>query len=152
MTAPEPEGAGAALAMRRALEDAGVAPAAVDYINAHGTATPANDPMETRAIKAVFGGRAATLPVSSTKSMIGHTLGAAGAIEAVVSVLAIRDRFIPPTIHLQLPDPQCDLDYVPGAARPADLNVVLSNSFAFGGNNTAVVFGRFADPAGASDA
>jgi 3-oxoacyl-[acyl-carrier-protein] synthase II len=152
MTAPEPEGAGAALAMRRALEDAGVAPAAVDYINAHGTATPANDPMETRAIKAVFGERAATLPVSSTKSMIGHTLGAAGAIEAVVSVLAIRDRFIPPTIHLQHPDPQCDLDYVPGAARPADLNVVLSNSFAFGGNNTAVVFGRFAGPAGAPDA
>jgi 3-oxoacyl-[acyl-carrier-protein] synthase II len=108
--------------------------------------------METRAIKAVFGKRAATLPVSSTKSMIGHTLGAAGAIEAVVSVLAIRDHFIPPTIHLQLPDPQCDLDYVPGAARPAELNVVLSNSFAFGGNNTAVVFGRLADPAGASHA
>jgi 3-oxoacyl-[acyl-carrier-protein] synthase II len=152
MTAPEPEGAGAALAMRRALEDAGMAPEAVDYINAHGTATPANDPMETRAIKAVFGRRAYAIPVSSTKSMIGHTLGAAGAIEAVVSVLAIRDRFTPPTIHLQTPDPQCDLDYVPEMARTADLKVVLSNSFAFGGNNTALVFGRFSDSAGASHA
>jgi 3-oxoacyl-[acyl-carrier-protein] synthase II len=150
MTAPEPEGAGAALAMRRALENAGVAAGQVDYVNAHGTGTPANDPMETRAIKAVFGERARAVPVSSTKSMIGHTLGAAGAIEAVVSVLAIRDRFIPPTIHHEEPDPQCDLDYVPGTARPADPHVVLSNSFAFGGNNTALVFGRFAAAAGGS--
>ena len=148
MTAPEPEGAGAALAMRRALEDAGVAAGQVDYVNAHGTGTPANDPMETRAIKTLFGERARAVPVSSTKSMIGHTLGAAGAIEAVVSVLAIRDRFIPPTIHHEEPDSQCDLDYVPGTARPADPDVVLSNSFAFGGNNTALVFGRFAGTAG----
>jgi 3-oxoacyl-[acyl-carrier-protein] synthase II len=104
--------------------------------------------METRAIKALFGERACAVPVSSTKSMIGHTLGAAGAIEAVVSVLAIRDRFIPPTIHHEEPDPRCDLDYVPGTARPADPDVVLSNSFAFGGNNTALVFGHFAAAAG----
>jgi 3-oxoacyl-[acyl-carrier-protein] synthase II len=146
MTAPDPEGAGAALAMQRALEDSGVTPEAIDYINAHGTATPANDPMETKAIKAVFGRRAHDIPVSSTKSMIGHTLGAAGAIEAVVSVLALYDRFIPPTINHRTPDPQCDLDYVPGAARTADLCGVLSNSFAFGGNNTALVFGRFSEP------
>jgi 3-oxoacyl-[acyl-carrier-protein] synthase II len=112
MTAPDPEGAGAALAMRRALEDAGVATEAVDYINAHGTATPANDLMETKGIKAVFGRRAYHIPVSSTKSMIGHTLGAAGAIEGVVAVLAIHHHFIPPTIHQQTPDPQCDLDFV----------------------------------------
>jgi 3-oxoacyl-[acyl-carrier-protein] synthase II len=148
MTAPDPEGDGAVLAMRRALADAGVSPAVVDYVNAHGTGTPANDPMESRAIETVFGDRARRLPVSSTKSMIGHTLGAAGAIEALVAVLAIRDRFIPPTLHHESPDPQCGLDYVPGAARSAELNVVLSNSFAFGGNNTAVVFGRFADSSG----
>jgi 3-oxoacyl-[acyl-carrier-protein] synthase II len=148
MTAPDPEGGGAALAMRRALDDAGVSPEAVDYINAHGTATPANDLMETRGIKAVFGGRAYRIPVSSTKSMIGHTLGAAGAIEGVASVLAIHHGFIPPTIHHRTPDPQCDLDFVTEGARPADLNVVLSNSFAFGGNNTAVVFGRFTDSGG----
>lgn len=145
MTAPDPEGAGAALAMRRALDDAGVPAEAVDYINAHGTATPANDVMETKGIKAVFGPRAYRIPISSTKSMIGHTLGAAGAIEGVASVLAIHHRFIPPTIHHRVPDPQCDLDFVTDGARPADLNVVLSNSFAFGGNNTAVVFGRFGD-------
>jgi 3-oxoacyl-[acyl-carrier-protein] synthase II len=146
MTAPDPEGAGAVLAMRRALEDAGVSADAVDYINAHGTATPANDSMETKAIKTVFGGRAHQVPISSTKSMIGHTLGAAGAIEAVASVLAIHQRFIPPTIHRTTPDPQCDLDFVTEGARSADLGIVLSNSFAFGGNNTAVVFGRFRDP------
>jgi 3-oxoacyl-[acyl-carrier-protein] synthase II len=145
MTAPDPEGAGAALAMRRALEDAGVPADAVDYINAHGTATPANDLMETKGIKAVFGRRAYHLPVSSTKSMIGHTLGAAGAIEGVAAVLAIHHRFIPPTIHHQTPDPQCDLDFVTEGARASDINIVLSNSFAFGGNNTAVVFGKFTD-------
>ncbi len=146
MTAPDPEGGGAALAMRRALEDAGVPAEAVDYINAHGTATPANDLMETRGIKTVFGRRAYRIPISSTKSMTGHTLGAAGAIEGVASLLAIHHRFIPPTIHHRTPDPQCDLDFVAAGARSADLNVVLSNSFAFGGNNTAVVFGRFTEP------
>jgi len=145
MTAPDPEGAGAALAMRRALDDAGVPAEAVDYINAHGTATPANDLMETKGIKTVFGRRAYHIPVSSTKSMIGHTLGAAGAIEGVAAVLAIHHRFIPPTIHHQTPDPQCDLDFVTEGARASDINIVLSNSFAFGGNNTAVVFGKFTD-------
>jgi 3-oxoacyl-[acyl-carrier-protein] synthase II len=145
MTAPDPDGAGAALAMQRGLDDARVSPEAVDYINAHGTATPANDLMETKGIKAVFGRRAYQIPVSSTKSMIGHTLGAAGAIEGVAAVLAIHRRFIPPTIHHQTPDPQCDLDFVTEGARPADINIVLSNSFAFGGNNTTLVFGRFTD-------
>jgi 3-oxoacyl-[acyl-carrier-protein] synthase II len=145
MTAPDPEGAGAALAMQRALDNAGVPAEAVDYINAHGTATPANDLMETKSIKAVFGLRAHQIPVSSTKSMIGHTLGAAGAIEGVAAVLAIHHRFIPPTIHHQTADPQCDLDFVTEGARPCDLNIVLSNSFAFGGNNTAVIFGKFSD-------
>jgi 3-oxoacyl-[acyl-carrier-protein] synthase II len=143
MTAPDPEGGGAALAMRAALKDAGVTADSVDYINAHGTATPANDVMETKAIKTVFGREAYQIPVSSTKSMIGHTLGAAGAIEGVAALLAIHHRFIPPTIHHQTPDPQCDLDFVTEGARPAEIGIVLSNSFAFGGNNTAVVFGRF---------
>jgi 3-oxoacyl-[acyl-carrier-protein] synthase II len=145
MTAPDPDGAGAALAMQRGLDDARVSPEAVDYINAHGTATPANDLMETKGIKAVFGRRAYQIPVSSTKSMIGHTLGAAGAIEGVAAVLTIHHRFIPPTIHHQTPDPQCDLDFVTEGARPADVNIVLSNSFAFGGNNTTLVFGKFTD-------
>jgi 3-oxoacyl-[acyl-carrier-protein] synthase II len=129
--------------MRAALADAGLPPESVDYINAHGTATPSNDLMETRAIKEVFGSRAWRIPVSSTKSMHGHTLGAAGALEAVVSVLAITEGFIPPTIHCETPDPECDLDYVTTGARSVAPDVVLSNSFAFGGNNTTVIFGRF---------
>ncbi len=143
MTAPDVGASGAARAMRAALADAGLAPEAVDYINAHGTATPLNDLMETRAIKEVFGRRAWRIPVSSTKSMHGHTLGASGAIEGVVALLAITEEFIPPTIHCETPDPECDLDYVAAGARRAQPEVVLSNSFAFGGNNTTVVFGRF---------
>lgn len=145
MTAPDPEGSGAVRCIRAALEDAGVRPEQVDYINAHGTATPANDRMETRALKAVFGRRAYRIPVSSTKSMTGHTLGAAGAIEAVASVLAIDKGLVPPTVNLTTLDPECDLDFVPGAARRAALAIVLSNSFAFGGNNTALVLGRFTE-------
>ncbi len=145
MTTPDAEGSGAARSMAAALADAGVAAEAVDYINAHGTATPANDRMETKAIKAVFGRRAYRIPVSSTKSMTGHTLGASGALESVVSILAIHHRFIPPTIHLRDPDPDCDLDYVPSVMRREAPNVVLSNSFAFGGNNTSVLFGRYTD-------
>ena len=145
MTTPDAEASGAARSMTAALADAGVAMEAVDYINAHGTATPANDRMETKAIKAVFGKRAGRIPVSSTKSMTGHTLGASGALEAIVSVLAIHHRFIPPTIHLRDPDQDCDLDYVPSVMRRAAPNVVLSNSFAFGGNNTSVLFGRYTD-------
>jgi 3-oxoacyl-(acyl-carrier-protein) synthase len=143
MTAPDPQGEGAVLAMQRALADGRVGREEVDYINAHGTATPTNDPIETRAIKTLFGAYALRLPVSSTKAMTGHTLGAAGAIEAVVSLLALHHRFIPPTINHREPDPGCDLDYVSEGARDADLRVVLSNSFAFGGNNTALLFGRY---------
>lgn len=151
MTAPDPEGSGAVRCIRAALEDAGVRPEQVDYVNAHGTATPANDRMETRALKEVFGRRAHRIPVSSTKSMTGHTLGAAGAIEAVASVLAIVNGLVPPTVNLTNPDPECDLDFVPGTARRAVLSIVLSNSFAFGGNNTAVVFGRFTERGAAHD-
>lgn len=143
MTAPDAGGSGAARAMAAALTDAGLAPAAVDYINAHGTATPLNDLMETRAIKAVFGGRAGKIPVSSTKAMHGHTLGASGALEAVVALLAMTEGFIPPTIHHETPDPECDLDYVTSGARAAAPRVVLSNSFAFGGNNTTLIFGSY---------
>ena len=145
MTAPDPQASGAVRCMRTALLDAGVHPEWVDYINAHGTATPANDRMETLGIKEVFGKKAFQIPVSSTKSMMGHTLGAAGAIEGVVSVLGIFQRFIPPTIHMTEPDPECDLDYVVEGSRDAEVNIVLSNSFAFGGNNTSVVFGRFTE-------
>ncbi len=143
MTAPDPQASGAARCIEAALQDSGVAPEQVDYINAHGTATPANDPVETRAIKAVFGQRAYHIPVSSTKSMTGHTLGAAGAIEAVACVLGIFHHFIPPTIHLTEPDPECDLDYVTEGCREVEVHIVLSNSFAFGGNNTALVLGRY---------
>ena len=143
MTAPDIGASGAVRAMQAALTDARLGPEAVDYINAHGTATPPNDLMETRAIKEVFGLRARQIPVSSTKSMHGHTLGASGALEAVVSVLAITEGFIPPTIHCETADPECDLDYVTTGARSVAPDVVLSNSFAFGGNNTTVIFGRF---------
>ncbi|MHB8771802.1 MAG: beta-ketoacyl-[acyl-carrier-protein] synthase family protein [Syntrophales bacterium] len=143
MTAPDVGASGAARAMRAALADAGLLPEAVEYINAHGTATPLNDLMETRAIKEVFGPRAGKIPVSSTKSMHGHTLGASGALEAVVALLAITEGFIPPTIHCETADPECDLDYVTTGARSVAPGVVLSNSFAFGGNNTTVLFGRF---------
>ena len=143
MTAPDPEGQGAARAMQDALKDAGVDPEEVGYINAHGTATPANDASETKAIKILFGERARQIPVSASKSMIGHCLGAAGALEAVATILAIRADRIPPTIHYETPDPECDLDYVPNGVRDARVKIALSNSFAFGGNNTTLVFGKW---------
>lgn len=139
LTQPRPDGEGASMAMRRALAEAGVAAEEIDYVNAHGTGTPQNDVAETRAIKAVLGSRAAAVPVSSTKSMIGHCLGAAGAIEALASLLAIRGGFLPPTANLENADPECDLDYVANASRPASLRTVLSNSYGFGGNNTSLV-------------
>jgi 3-oxoacyl-[acyl-carrier-protein] synthase II len=145
MTSPDPEAGGAVLSMAAALDDARVTADQVDYINAHGTATPANDAMETKGIKAVFGPRATSIPVSSTKAMTGHTLGAAGAIEAVVSALAVHYQFVPPTIHHEIPDPACDLDYVADGPRRADVSVVLSNSFAFGGNNTSLVLGKYTE-------
>ena len=142
MTAPAPEGEGAARCMRLSLKDAGIAPTEVDYINAHGTSTEYNDANETQAIKKVFGEHAFKLAVSSTKSMTGHLLGAAGAVEGVFSVLALRHGIIPPTINYENPDPDCDLDYVPNQARRADIHVVLSNSFGFGGTNACVIFRR----------
>jgi 3-oxoacyl-(acyl-carrier-protein) synthase len=148
ITQPAPGGEGAARAMRRALRDAGVEPASVSYINAHGTSTPANDRTETQAIKSVFGEAAYQIPVSSTKSMTGHLLGAAGAVEAIVSVLAITRGQIPPTINLDNPDPECDLDYVPWQARSVQVDVVLSNSLGFGGHNATVVFRRYEAPEG----
>src|SRR5947209_12456684 len=129
--------------MRRALEKAGLRPDQVDYINAHGTSTPYNDRTETQAIKTVFGQHAYSMLISSTKSMIGHTLGAAGAIEAVFSVQAIVTGIVPPTINLHHPDPACDLDYVPNEARRVSINVAMSNSMGFGGHNTCLVFKRY---------
>ena len=144
VTAPSPNGEGAARCMQAALDDAGVSAADVDYIHAHGTSTPYNDQFETMAIKTVFGEHARKMMVSSTKSMTGHLLGAAGAVESVFSVLALRDGVIPPTINYTTPDPECDLDYVPNAARRQQIRYALSNSFGFGGTNSCLLFGRFA--------
>ncbi len=143
VTAPDPVGDGAARAMSRALRRAGIAPQQVDYINAHATSTPAGDAAETLAIKKVFGEYAYNVPVSATKSMIGHLTGAAGAIEAIATIMALKHGLIPPTINYETPDPLCDLDYVPNEARPAPLQVALSNSFGFGGQNTSLVFRRY---------
>jgi len=142
ITAPDPQGDGACRAMQKALDRAQISAEAVNYINAHGTSTLLNDRLETLAIKRTFGDAAYRVPVSSTKSMIGHTLGAAGAIEAVFCILAIRDNVLPPTINLEHPDPECDLDYVPNEARPAKVDVALSNSFGFGGHNVSLIFRR----------
>ncbi len=143
ITAPSPDGEGFIRCIRMALRDAGLGPDSVDYINAHGTSTDLNDQTETWAIKSVFGENAYKIPVSSTKSMVGHLLGAAGAVEAIFSVLAIRDNVCPPTINYETPDPDCDLDYVPNEARKHTINVVLSNSFGFGGTNGTLIFRRF---------
>ena len=144
MTSPPADGAGAARCMTNAVRDAGLNPEQVQYINAHGTSTPAGDIAEATAIKSVFGEHAYRLAVSSTKSMTGHLLGAAGAVEAIFSVLAIRDQVAPPTINLQEPDEGCDLDFVPHQAKPMAIDAVLSNSFGFGGTNGSLVFRRFA--------
>ena len=144
MTAPSEGGEGAALCMKNALVSASLNPEQVDYINAHGTSTPAGDIAETDAIKKVFGQHSSTLCVSSNKSMIGHLLGASGAVEAIMSVLTLTDQVIPPTINLEHPDPRCDLDYVPHTAREKSVNVVLTNSFGFGGTNGSLIFSKFA--------
>jgi 3-oxoacyl-[acyl-carrier-protein] synthase II len=143
MTAPAPNGEGAALAMRLALEDARVDPSDVQYINAHGTSTPLNDKFETAAIKSVFGDHAGSLAVSSTKSMIGHLLGAAGGVEFILTALAVHSSVIPPTINYATPDPECDLDYVPNQARETKITCALTNSFGFGGHNAVIALRRF---------
>src|SRR5579885_2049674 len=140
ITEPAPGGEGLVRAMQRAMQKAGIRPEEVDYINAHGTSTPFNDRTETTSIKTAFGDHAYKLAVSSTKSMTGHTLGAAGAIEAIFSVLALRDGILPPTINLHHPDPDCDLDYVPNEARHKAINVAMSNSMGFGGHNACLIF------------
>jgi len=143
VAAPMPEGAGAAKCMQAALTDAGIAPAQVDYINAHGTSTPLNDLYETKAVKTVFGDHAYSIPMSSTKSMTGHLLGAAGGIETVFTALTISRGIIPPTINLDHPDPECDLDYVPANARRSDVNIALTNSFGFGGTNATLILKKY---------
>ncbi len=143
ITAPAEDGAGGALAMKLALNASGVNPEDVDYINAHGTATPLNDISETRAIKSAFGKLAYNIPVSSTKSMTGHMMGATGALEATFCVQAVRNNVIPPTIHYQTPDPECDLDYVPNQAREMTVNVAISNAFGFGGHNAVLVVKKY---------
>jgi len=140
MTAPDPEGDGAARAMAAAVRDAGLDVGAVGYINAHGTSTQYNDKFETIAIKRVFGEHARRLAVSSTKSMTGHLLGAAGGVEAIATVMALHHGILPPTINYETPDPDCDLDYVPNQARKQDVEVALSNAFGFGGTNATLAF------------
>jgi len=146
VTMPDETGSGAIRVMQRAIKDAGISPEQIGYVNAHGTSTPYNDKFETLAIKKVFGEHASNgLAVSSTKSMTGHALGAAGGIEAVISVLAISEKKLPPTINYEIPDPECDLDYIPNEAREKEVDYVLSNSFGFGGTNACLVFKRYTE-------
>ena len=143
VAAPDPNAIGAINCMKMALEDAGIKPEDVDYINAHGTSTKLNDASETKAIKQVFGDHAYKMPISSTKSMTGHLLGGAGAVESIFSILTICRGIIPPTINYETPDPECDLDYVPNKARKAEVKIALSNSFGFGGTNACLIFGKY---------
>jgi len=143
ITAPDETGSGPMRVMLKAIKDAGIAPEQIGYINAHGTSTPYNDKFETLAIKRTFGEHARKLAISSTKSMTGHALGAAGGIEAVFSILALKEKILPPTINYEFPDPDCDLDYIPNQARPAEVDYVLSNSFGFGGTNACLIFKRY---------
>ncbi len=140
---PSPDGDGAVRAMARAMEDASCQPEDIDYINAHGTSTPFNDKTESLAIKKAFGDHAAVLSVSSTKSMTGHLLGAAGGVEAIASLLSIQNNFLPPTIHYKTPDPECDLNYVPNNAVEKDIQYAMSNTFGFGGHNAVLLFKSF---------
>jgi 3-oxoacyl-[acyl-carrier-protein] synthase II len=143
ITHPLPDGLQAKKAMQLAIDSANVDPSEIDYINAHGSSTPLNDKVETRVIKEIFGERAYKLPISSNKSMIGHALGAGGAIEIIASILTIKHQFIPPTINYEFPDPECDLDYVPNRGRKATINTVLSSSYGFGGKNSNIIIRKF---------
>jgi 3-oxoacyl-[acyl-carrier-protein] synthase II len=143
ITAPHPDGAGAAKAMRKALQDGRINPDQVQYINAHGTSTPLGDAVETKAIKAVFGDHAYRLAISSTKSMLGHTLGASGGIELIATALSIKHGVVHPTINYENPDPECDLDYVPNTAREMPVRYAISNSFGFGGHNACILLGAY---------
>jgi 3-oxoacyl-[acyl-carrier-protein] synthase II len=145
MSAPSPEGEGAARCMATALEDAGIAHTEIDYINAHGTSTPLNDALETTAIKSVFKEKAPLIPVSSTKSMTGHLLGGSGGIETVFTALTINSGILPPTINLDHPDKACDLDYVPNVARQADVRTAMTNSFGFGGTNASLILRKYSN-------
>ena len=143
ITSPSPDGEAAAHAIRGAIEDAGLTPADVDYINAHGTSTPLGDKAETLAVKAVFGGRESAPPMSSTKSATGHLMGAGGLTEVIACVMAVREGVLPPTLHLDTPDPDCDLDYVPNTARQADISAAMSNSLGFGGQNSSIIVAKY---------
>jgi len=143
ITAPSPDGEGAARCMRMAIRDAELKPEEIDHINAHGTSTPLNDATETQAIKAVFGEHAKKIPVSATKSMTGHLLGAAGSTEAIFTILSLRDEILPPTINYEEPDPECDLDYVPNVARRKPIQIAMSNAFGFGGTNATLIFKKY---------
>ena len=143
VTAPLESGEGAAEAIQEALHDADLKPEDIQYINAHGTSTPLNDPSETLAIKNALGERAYEIPISSTKSVTGHLMGAAGAVEAVFTIMAMRESFIPPTVNLDHPDPECDLNYTPNVGVDKDINVAMSNSFGFGGHNAVLIFGKY---------
>jgi len=142
MTVPDPSGKEAARAMRMAIANAGLTPKHIDYINAHGTSTPLNDKTETMVLKNVFGEQAYRIPVSATKSMVGHLIGAAGSVELIATLLAMDNQILPPTINYETPDPECDLDYVPNKSRPAKINIAMKNSFGFGGKNSVLVVGR----------
>ena len=143
ITAPHPEGVGGSMCMTLALKDAGINPVEVGYVNAHGTSTPLNDPAETNVIKKVFGEHAYKLAVSSTKSMTGHLLGAAGAVEAIITAMALKEGFLPPTINYRTPDPECDLDYIPNKGRNAEIKYALSNALGFGGHNAVIAFKKY---------
>ena len=139
MTSPDPSGAEAIRAMEMAMKKAGVTPKQIDYINAHGTSTPLNDKIETMIIKKVFGARAYQIPISATKSMVGHLIGAAGSVELIATILAMENGEIPPTINYEIPDPECDLDYVPNQSRKAKIGIAMKNSFGFGGKNSILI-------------
>jgi 3-oxoacyl-[acyl-carrier-protein] synthase II len=143
ISAPAENGAGAAICMQMALDNANIDPAEIDYINAHGTSTQLNDKSETAAIKTVFGEQAYDVPVSSTKSMTGHLIGAAGAVEALFAVQVLQNDILPATINYEVPDPECDLDYIPNEARPKQVKFVMSNSFGFGGHNATIILSKF---------